>query len=428
MNISSIQNILIFFTISLYLILNVGFMQLRIFPGIPIGELVLIFVLFTTNLKSYYPKFISAINPTPFILWWLYGGVYLIFSFYYFGIWALRDGSQIIESLFILVGFIFASNFIFFSRFVKYLPYILIFAFIHSLTFHNKDFLISIMPKIQTANGAEISILFNYLNSALLSLMLISYIFIFKNKNHIYYFLISFFILLYVLVTYHARIIYFQLFALAILFYFFNTKASFKLFFSCILCLLSLFVIEKFNINISGRMGNNTTVDFIANHALSSFGIKSEGLEAPVSGFYLRFFWIKDVLIQLKSNFWNFVFGLGYGTPLIDYVATPGVVVREPHNSYLSIFARGGIFGLFLWSWMHFLMVTLWFKVYCFYKEKKSYYYQNLLLLFFVYFVLIWILALAQDAFEKPANIIPYYFFWGIIIRLAYNQVNPRSL
>jgi hypothetical protein len=36
-----------------------------------------------------------------------------------------------------------------------------------------------------------------------------------------------------------------------------------------------------------------------------------------------------------------------------------------------------------------------------------------------VFFILIWVLAIGEDAFEKPFNSIPYYFFWGIVLRLA---------
>ena len=30
-------------------------------------------------------------------------------------------------------------------------------------------------------------------------------------------------------------------------------------------------------------------------------------------------------------------------------------------------------------------------------------------------------LAIGEDGFEKPYNIIPFYFFWGIVLRMAYN-------
>ncbi len=36
-----------------------------------------------------------------------------------------------------------------------------------------------------------------------------------------------------------------------------------------------------------------------------------------------------------------------------------------------------------------------------------------------VFFICIWVLAIGEDGFEKPYNIIPFYFFWGIILRFS---------
>jgi hypothetical protein len=39
----------------------------------------------------------------------------------------------------------------------------------------------------------------------------------------------------------------------------------------------------------------------------------------------------------------------------------------------------------------------------------------------FINFILVWVFAIGEDAFEKPFNAIPYYFFWGIILRFYYH-------
>jgi hypothetical protein len=33
-----------------------------------------------------------------------------------------------------------------------------------------------------------------------------------------------------------------------------------------------------------------------------------------------------------------------------------------------------------------------------------------------VFFICMWVLAIAEDGFEKPYNVIPFYFFWGIVL------------
>jgi len=44
-----------------------------------------------------------------------------------------------------------------------------------------------------------------------------------------------------------------------------------------------------------------------------------------------------------------------------------------------------------------------------------------------VYFICMWVLALGEDGFEKPYNIIPYYFFWGIVLRFGLDLKQGNS-
>ena len=36
-----------------------------------------------------------------------------------------------------------------------------------------------------------------------------------------------------------------------------------------------------------------------------------------------------------------------------------------------------------------------------------------------VFFICIWVLAIGEDGFEKPFNIIPFYVFFGVVLRMA---------
>ena len=44
---------------------------------------------------------------------------------------------------------------------------------------------------------------------------------------------------------------------------------------------------------------------------------------------------------------------------------------------------------------------------------------ENRLMVLMVFFICTWVLALGEDGFEKPYNIIPFYFFWGVILRMG---------
>ena len=66
-------------------------------------------------------KINRMLNITPFVLWMLYGGIYIVFSLDK-GLWAMRDGSQNIDTLYLLVGFtLFSSkeNFEFFIKTIR---------------------------------------------------------------------------------------------------------------------------------------------------------------------------------------------------------------------------------------------------------------------------------------------------------------------
>ena len=39
---------------------------------------------------------------------------------------------------------------------------------------------------------------------------------------------------------------------------------------------------------------------------------------------------------------------------------------------------------------------------------------------------MVWIGAIGEDAFEKPFNAIPYYFFWGIVLSISYRLSKAR--
>ncbi len=174
------------------------------------------------------------------------------------------------------------------------------------------------------------------------------------------------------------------------------------------------------------------SITFIKNHFLAIFGVESEGVVAAASGITQRIEWWRDLLKVWSENIGTIIYGLGYGFPLIDFKLQQHVIVREPHNSYISILARLGIIGALAWVWMHILLINIWRKAF---KQCRIVGWrlgQNRLLILMVFFILILIMAIGEDAFEKPFNAIPYYFFWGIVLRFAcylkYDIIKSKSV
>ena len=80
---------------------------------------------------------------------------------------------------------------------------------------------------------------------------------------------------------------------------------------------------------------------------------------------------------------------------------------------------RMGLYGIIVFTWGHILLLRTWFRAYGLCRRAGYRLGQDRLLLLMVYFVLIWVNSLGEDAFEKPYVTIPYYFFWGIVLHYA---------
>jgi hypothetical protein len=74
---SRLHNLLMILVVGLYLVLNQGFMQLRMPPsvgsGIPIGELALLFSLVIINYYNLLPRLSATVLLAPFLIWWILG-------------------------------------------------------------------------------------------------------------------------------------------------------------------------------------------------------------------------------------------------------------------------------------------------------------------------------------------------------------------
>src|SRR3989442_5931195 len=99
---------LLLLVVMLYLVLNYGFMQVRI-CGIPIGELMLLFSLITINYDRLLPRISEITLLIPFILWWALGLARILTALPKYGFWALMDANHVIESLFLIIGFALAA-------------------------------------------------------------------------------------------------------------------------------------------------------------------------------------------------------------------------------------------------------------------------------------------------------------------------------
>lgn len=421
-NSMGIRNVGVFFLISLYLLFNYGFMLVRFPPGevyaIPVGELMLAIYLLKINYNVFINR-IAAIMPLMIlVVWWSYGLGHAIYDGLNRGIWALRDATHVIESLFLIVGFCFAGRAPATNYLTKWLPFLLLSVVLYSLGYPAREYLQSLSPKIISAAGYEVPLLFEFTNTAMILIWSSVYILLFK-KGRVYSILAAI-MLAYAILLFQARTIYLQVLVVFFMFFLFRREVVGRLFFAVAIIFFALFVVSFSGVKIEGRLGQEVSIEFVVNHILAIGGVKTDGLEGAAYGVYQRLAWWETLFRSLSNGLVDMFFGLGYGIPLTDFYLANGAIVRELHNSYLSLLGRLGLFGVALWLLLHVALLSAWWSGYRISKKFGLVGLNSWFLFILSYFVMIWVFSIGEDAFEKPYNAIPYYFFWGVVLRWVY--------
>lgn len=187
------------------------------------------------------------------------------------------------------------------------------------------------------------------------------------------------------------------------------------------LCLmvLSLFLLEQYQVKIPGRI-SNLTLSAVANRLLSISG--KHGDAEGARGVQQRLDWWGSAINKWSQSPETVVFGVGYGPALTNFSSPggdhgEGVVVREPHNSMISSLARGGLVYFCLWAW---LVFSPMYKAFMATRlpglsddyggHFKGFATWALLLMF-----TIWISCLSEPIYETPSIAAMYYFVAGIM-------------
>ena len=419
----SIRNTLLLWMLAGYLLFSYFFMQIRFPPvaggGIPLGEIAmgLTFCLIYKDLR-HLSAFTNNIIFVVFLMWWTLGIGRALAGVPEYGMWALRDASHVIESLFLWVGFVFAAKPGAIDHLFIWLRRIMWMGCLIAFGYPFREWIASVAPTITSANGGTATLFVAYSTSSTLMLWESARRLIERAGSSV---LIPALLIAYNVGVFQRRKVYLQILAILLMLFWYRRQAFKKLAVAIFAGFLALILVAESGLEFKGRLGQKISVEFIQNHILAIAGIKAEGASSGVvgaaKGIPQRFGWWEDIFRRLLSSNTNLMFGLGYGFPLIDFHTPENLPVREPHNSTISILARIGVVGLLLFLSGHILLVWSWigtFKLCRKYDYKTG---QDRLFLLMVFFVMIWLHSIAEDTFEKPYLTIPYYFFWGVVLQ-----------
>lgn len=421
-----------------YLVSAYPFMQLRIPPtgfGVPLGELLLAFVLLTLNLPLVLARLGTVISLAPLLLLWAFGFTRLIIDTIREGQWALRDGTQLIETLYLIVGFALVATPLQVMRLSRWIVGILVAACSYGLLYGWSNELISISPTLPGGSDQAIPILGTFATTGTMLLLGAFYCMVQPARrtiDRIRYPMIAALLVCFAVLVIQMRTTYVQLAAMTTLLVIVRPAALGILALAVPVLAFLLLVIVAFDIRVSGRLSSEISFSFLWDHVQAIFGkaeteTTHDGIADAASGVSLRLRWWLRLYGELTSDAATLLTGLGFGVPLTDFRDTLNIPTREPHNSIISVVSRLGLVGGGCWIWCQILLFKVGLQSYrkCIHAGRHSD--ARLLLVIIAFGVLTLAASLGEDIMEKPYNAIPYYFLWGAALRIAYNLREPSA-
>jgi len=412
---------IILWMVGTYLILNVGFEMVRlppVGPGVPVGELVLGLCLCLMSTRVLLPLMAREVWVLPILVWWGLSLIRALVDAKSAGIWALRDASQAIESLYLIVGFWFASNEANLRYFFRWIRRLLILGAGYGLLYPLSDRLQSYSPQVSGIGTGATPLLFSVADSPAIMLWCAAWLLIDRPRGARLARDVLAGVLIAAAVAFgQSRSTYLEVLMLGLVLFLLKRKAAAKWGFTLVLGGLIIWGISISGLNLKGREGRQISLEFVAHHFESISGTGGGELqEAAAAGVPLRIGWWKHIFSQLESSPGKLVFGLGYGMPLTTFVGRTAVT-REPHNSYMSVIGRLGLAGILMWALMQIsLYRALWRSLRLCRRMQWTVDQVNLLLLL-MFGMITLVQAVGEAAMEVPFYAIPYYFFFGVTLR-----------
>lgn len=378
----------------------------------------LFFVIIKNNLKF------NSLPIQPFIfVYVMYILLEVLVGIMNYGIMAVRDATNFIDLFlaFFVLSILLTSalEFDLVKYITKLLWIVLNINFIYAMTILSPHLQIVLNDLSPVVNGlqSDIKVIGHYTMTHFVVLLHLYFNLYFMTYSRSEYkgliHIQNILILLLILFT-TSRITILSIFILFIVVLFLDRKVIKYLSVYLIIATLSILLIDYLNIVIRFRRGGAIGIHFITNMLLSFLGLGENSDMA--SGSSMRFVWWKQLLGEVNSTK-DVLIGKGFGISLTDFVSESGVLVREPHNSILSIFCRTGLVGLFFW---------LFINIYFFIFFIRNYLKQHHIVLFFPICLMAaaFLNSLAEPYFEQSYNTMPYYY----IVALCYAGIKVKSI
>ena len=365
-----------------------------------------------------------------FLIYLMYNLVKLTINYFEYGLVAVRDGTFVLDSLFILVSLSFFSSIE--PTITKILKICFLYSFMFILFWFIRDSVIFLSPTITSPLGGQTNLFFNFstINVTCGFFAFYSYLFLDSNNKKFIYFL---FFLIFSLILLPKRMIYIWYIS-AFLYLIFIDKKNINFTFKLLSFFIVFYIIDLIGFFSIFKVKGINFFDFFKSHLLSTIPtFEINNIDDFFVGSQSTVSWRIDKWTMTISNvmatFNTFLFGLPFGVSLTDFYNTQGMQTREPHNLYITIFARTGLIGFILFSILHFKIIRILYKAYIKSLILRNKATNKLMILFMMYVLFIFGGGgISSSILSATYHSTQFYLFVGIWISIYFKLLKDENL
>ena len=402
------------------MLFNYGFQMVRVPPsgiGVPYIELLLFACAPFLLSRSSARQLLRSSWFTPVLIWQVWGGARILADASEKGVVAIRDGLPVLESIFFFVGFALFTRRWVVEAIVRYLPVFCWLVLAYAMTHPFSETLTELSPKLMNFQNKPVPLFFKYINTGALLICSAAYLWIRgMQRMTVNQFVPGLFVTT-ALIFFPSRTIILQCVAV-VGFFVLTMPASqrprrFSLIMMVLVAILGLVAVTSSDIQVAGRLGVLELSDYTRLIQEMDWRGGSGSAATITSGTADRMMWWTDIVHRVTASWMTFLFGLGFGEPLINFYVHGDVVVREPHNTLVSVFGRLGIIGLVIYLYMTVSIIGL-----CIKQVHRRLLDSQLgpLVAFISVFILATLVSgIGEPPFINPFNTVTYFFGVGIL-------------
>ena len=336
----------------------------------------------------------------------------------------MRDGLPVIETLFLYAGFVFAGNKTSLATLAKWFPRILVVGVFYCTLYPFREALRAMSPVVSGMQGQPVPVFFTFVTSQMLLVVAAAFVLErYRQTNAWRYLFFAAVAVSLPLVLIPSRTLLLMILML-FTYFFFSGKLRLSVGMAWVVGIGMALFVALFSLGIENtRLGLTSLTDYKT--LFFEIFPGTESTDPLTSGASSRLRWWSNIYQQLTASWEKLVFGLGYGIPLTDLGLRGGVVIYAPHNTLVSVVARGGLVAGFVFVWLQGIIVyRAWTTVRWLRDERKD---SSLAvaLLFVIFTVLI--ISIGEAPFVFPYNVVPYYFSAGVLLRMYYKAKADES-